>query len=72
MTCVAPGPVTLVAPGLYLRHLEVPDVLARIHARYAEHVAAHNAEVTATSAQRSSLRDEVLQLFTPAARRLAR
>lgn len=64
-------PARPIGPSVMLREMEIEDVLRRIRDRAVESVAVHNAHVIHIETRRS-LRGEVLGLFTPKARSLAR
>lgn len=63
-----------VAPGVLLRSLGIEDVLARIQARHSAEIARHNAGIVEQLDLEPTppRRDQVLELFGPTARRLAR
>lgn len=63
-----------VAPGLFYRHLSLAEVLQRQRTRSAAEVHRHNAGVVDALdlGPSPARRDQVLDEFSPAARRMAR
>jgi hypothetical protein len=60
--------------GVRVRHLSLGEVLQRQRARHAEEISAHNAGIVERLdlGPRPSRRDQVLEQFDPATRRLIR
>lgn len=65
--------MTLVAPGLFYRALSVEERIGRVRARFDREIETHNAHCAEIlNIERvPPLRQQVLQQFTPKARRLA-
>lgn len=63
-----------VAPGVMLRPLGIEEVLMRIRARHSEEVSRHNRGIVEALDLEiaPNRRDQILELFSPNARRLAR